>query len=72
MKRIVVMTLIVLLLLTLAVGGALADKPEEAMEPTATLLSSTNTDDEGIDVEAMWEYVSSQADFLLVDETIQD
>ncbi|NLA82013.1 MAG: hypothetical protein GX849_04205 [Clostridiaceae bacterium] len=72
MKRVVVMVLIVLLLLTLAVGGAFADKPEEELEPTATLLSSTNTDDEGIDVDAMWEYVSSQTDLLMRDEADKD
>jgi hypothetical protein len=57
-KRVITVILIVVLLLTLAVGGAFADKPEEEMEPTATLLSSTNTDDEGIDCDAMWELVS--------------
>lgn len=62
MKRVVVPLLIAILLLFCAVGGAYADKPELEMEPTATLLSSTNTDEEGIDVDAMWEYVSSQMD----------
>ncbi len=60
MKRIITVILIVILLLTLAVSGAFADIPEEEMEPTATLLSSTNTDDEGIDCDAMWESVSQE------------
>ncbi|HPX93392.1 MAG TPA: hypothetical protein PK646_00015 [Bacillota bacterium] len=48
MKRVLILISIVLLLLVIAVGGVWAQKTDEEAEPTATLLSSTNTDDEGI------------------------
>ncbi|NLA96064.1 MAG: hypothetical protein GX838_04380 [Clostridiaceae bacterium] len=48
MKRVVTLILIVLLLAVITVGGVWAQKADDEAEPTATLLSSTNTDDEGI------------------------
>ena len=48
MKRVALLVLIVVLLLVVAVGGVWAQKTDEEAEPTATLLSSTNTDDEGL------------------------
>ncbi|NLB28021.1 MAG: hypothetical protein GX819_03645 [Clostridiaceae bacterium] len=48
MKRVVTLILIVLLLMVVTVGGVWAQKGDDEAEPTATLLSSTNTDDEGL------------------------
>ncbi len=47
-KRLIVITLIIVLLVAISVGGVWAQRLDDDAEPTATLLSSTNTDDEGL------------------------
>ena len=48
MKKVVTLILIILLLVVVTVGGVWAQKADDEGEPTATLLSSTNTDDKGL------------------------
>lgn len=60
MKRILVLLAIVILLLVITVGGVWAQRADDEAEPTATLLSSTNTDDEGISGNMTVEVASDQ------------
>lgn len=41
-------------MIMLIAGFALADKADEYLEPEHTLISSANTDDDGIDGPSMW------------------
>ena len=54
MKKVLSSIIIILLMIMLIAGFALADKADEYLEPEHTLISSANTDDDGIDGPSMW------------------
>lgn len=54
MKKVLSSIIIILLMIMLIAGFALADKADEYVEPEHTLISSANTDDDGIDGPSMW------------------
>jgi len=53
-KRVLSSVIIIILMIMLIAGFALADKADEYLEPEHTLISSANTDDDGIDGPSMW------------------
>lgn len=64
MKKLILPIIIILLMVTLMAGFASAGKADEYVEPYATLLSSTNTDDEGIDCPSLWEESTGEVVFI--------
>ena len=54
MKRVLSSVIIIILMIMLIAGFALADKADEYLEPEHTLISSANTDDDWIDGPSMW------------------
>ncbi len=54
MKKVLSSIITILLMIMLIVGFASADKADEYLEPEHTLISSANTDDDGIDGPSMW------------------